>query len=120
VRLTPNFTLQEFLADGVTIDDLPDSVLQNLWLLAQRLQVVRDFLGVPITITSGYRDPEHNKRVGGSPNSYHIKGMAADFTVLGMPANAVQGKLSNWSGGLGSYGTWTHVDIREKRARWNG
>ena len=40
--------------------------------------------GLPIIITSGYRSPSYNRRVGGARNSYHLKGMAADIQVRGV------------------------------------
>lgn len=36
-------------------------------------------LGLTFRMTSGYRTPEHNKSIGGSPNSAHCKGMAIDI-----------------------------------------
>lgn len=32
-----------------------------------------------LRLTSGRRSPEHNRRVGGVPNSWHLRGRAADF-----------------------------------------
>lgn len=34
-----------------------------------------------VRITSGYRSPETNRRVGGSPNSYHLRGRAVDVVA---------------------------------------
>lgn len=117
INLTEHFKLSEFVRPS---DSLPETlILQNLNLLAQRLQVVRDIINRPIKITSGYRTPEHNKQVGGSSKSYHLRGMAADIVVLGTPAIEVQEFLKNWSGGMGSYGSFTHLDIGPKR-RWKG
>lgn len=48
--------------------------------LLQKLDLVREEYGKPITITSGYRCPEHNKAVGGVPNSQHVSGKAADIS----------------------------------------
>lgn len=116
IKIAPNFRLSEFLVGN------PDAVITEdqkiaLLMLANRLQVIRDIYG-PIMINSGLRTPEHNKEVGGSPGSLHLKGMAADIVVAGCSPKLLQLILKNWSGGLGSYATFTHVDIRENNARW--
>lgn len=51
------------------------------------LQMVRFRLNRPIIVTSGYRCPRHNKRVGGHPNSYHMQAMAADISIAGWSAD---------------------------------
>lgn len=116
--LTPNFRLGEFLHQSAPIPS--PEVIENLTRLANRLQVVRDILNRPIIINSGYRTAEHNAEVGGEPTSYHLSGMAADIVIKGMTAHEVQAALKNWSGGMGSYATFTHLDIRHNRARWQG
>ncbi|PWE32882.1 hypothetical protein DDZ14_08590 [Maritimibacter sp. 55A14] len=45
------------------------------------LQAFRSHMGVPFLLTSAYRSPAHNARVGGAPNSYHMKGMAFDVRM---------------------------------------
>lgn len=114
-QLTHSFKLSEFVRAQ---DPLPSpEIIQNLYRLANRLQVIRDLIGKPIRITSGYRTPEHNKKVGGEPNSYHLKGMAADIVIDGVAPGTVQNYLKNWSGGLGAYPDFTHCDIGPTR-RW--
>jgi hypothetical protein len=44
-----------------------------------KLDRAREYFGAPITITSGYRSPEHNAEIGGVKDSAHTKGMAADL-----------------------------------------
>ena len=43
------------------------------------LDVARSIAGVPFAINSGYRTAKHNKKVGGSTNSSHLRGKAADI-----------------------------------------
>lgn len=116
MQLSPNFHLSEFVRPNV---DPPKHVLENLKALALRLEEARTLLGNrPMIITSGYRDPEHNRRVGGVKNSYHVKGMAADFVVRGLSNRQVQVLLKEWKGGMGKASNFTHLDIRPYKARW--
>lgn len=51
--------------------------------LVKTLQDLRNKYGKPITISSGYRCPSHNKKSGGVSNSKHMEGLAADFYMEG-------------------------------------
>lgn len=122
-KITNNFSLQEF--NSKCGREIPDNVLPNIIQLAKNLQVLRDSLGKTISITSGYRSPQHNKKIGGAKDSQHIKGMAADIKVSGMTPKEValvieglieQGKIKQ--GGIGIYPSWVHYDIRGTKARW--
>lgn len=122
MKLTANFSLSEFNKRN---EILPDSVKANIHTLAQNLQVLRDEVKRPITITSGYRSPEHNARIGGAKASKHITGEAADIKVQGMTpsevAAVIEGLIADGrmlEGGLGIYRSWIHFDIRGKRVRW--
>jgi uncharacterized protein YcbK (DUF882 family) len=87
--------------------------------LVYLLQDVRDHFNKPIKITSGYRCPVHNKNVGGSRNSRHMKADAADFVVKGVDAADVQEYLKDHEGGLGIGSiAFTHVDTRGVKKRW--
>lgn len=123
MELSANFSLSEFRSKCG--GGFPPLVLRNIQELALALQIIRNELRVPITITSGYRSPEHNQKIGGAQNSMHTKGLAADFKAEGMAPNAVaaiierlisEGKIPQ--GGLKAYKTWVHYDIRGTRARW--
>jgi zinc D-Ala-D-Ala carboxypeptidase len=46
-----------------------------------KLQALRDALGKPLILTSAYRSPKHNKRVGGAKNSRHMQGDAFDVRM---------------------------------------
>lgn len=82
------------------------------------LQLLRDKLNSPITITSAYRCDLHNKEVGGSENSQHKLGTATDIQVKGMTPDKVQESCTNFDG-LGRYDTFTHIDSRGYKARWD-
>lgn len=90
------------------------------------MEEVREVLGNrPLHATSWCRCPVHNANVGGAPASYHMKGVAVDFTARGLSAREVQKILKKHQGkgkligGLGTYKSWTHVD-RGPARRWNG
>ncbi len=80
-NLTANFKCKEFYCKGTI--PYPDSMANYIYMLATELQKVRDFLGKPIIVTSGYRTKEYNDYIAKlgytvSKNSYHLKGMAVD------------------------------------------
>lgn len=90
--------------------------------LLSALQELRDLCGKPITINSAFRCINHNNAIGGNKNSYHLQGKAADITISGMtPTQAA--KLAEKTGkikGIGVYNTFTHIDVRDYNARWEG
>lgn len=86
-RLTPNFTLAELTKTSTGITNMPPSkseIYSNLLRTAKMLQALRDWLGKPIIVNSGYRSPAVNKAVGGASNSSHMYGLAADIWVKGL------------------------------------
>ena len=123
MRITENFSLSEFdCKDG---SELPTALLPNVLDLADNLQVLRDYLGVPISINSAYRSLEHNRKIGGSTSSQHLLAKAADIVVKSKTPEQVaniikflisEGKMTQ--GGLKAYDTFTHYDIRGHKARW--
>lgn len=92
--------------------------------LVDLLEEIRTKVGKPIIIMSGKRCEKHNAEVGGAKNSQHVLGNAVDIKIKDMTAHDVQGYLEtvfgDRIGGLGSYKTFTHVDVREGHARWKG
>jgi uncharacterized protein YcbK (DUF882 family) len=82
MRLSRNFTLAELVATShPRLQDTPTlAVIQNLQRLCVLvLQPLRDTLGAPVYINSGYRSKRLNARVGGVLNSRHLQGKAADI-----------------------------------------
>ena len=124
-QLTPNFHADEFACkDGTKV---PAILKAELTELAKNLQVLRDELGRSIQITSGYRSPAYNAKIGGAKFSMHQYGKAADIKVVALTPAEVAAKIEELikmgkmkQGGIGVYRTWVHYDIRGLRARWNG
>ncbi len=125
MKLTKNFSLDEFdCNDG---SKMPDDVVLNVVELADQLQILRDFIGKPIKINSGYRSPAYNRKIGGAKSSQHKLGKAADIRVDGISPRELHGIIEELisdgrmkQGGLGRYNSFTHYDIRGTKARWNG
>ena len=123
MRLTKNFSLSEFdCKDGT---EMPSELLANVLELAENLQVLRDFVGVPIKINSSYRSLSHNANIGGSKISQHLFAKAADIVIESKSpeqvANIIKALISEGKmkqGGISAYNTFTHYDIRGHKARW--
>ena len=76
------------------IHALPSAVVeQNIIDLAQRLELIRRFLGKPLRITSWFRPPPYNVFIGGAKRSQHMLGRAADFVVADIDADRVRALL---------------------------
>ena len=75
-KLSPHFNSSEFECSCSDCKDANQYISQEL---LDKLEQVRILYGKPITITSGYRCPSHNVRIGGATNSSHLAGLAADI-----------------------------------------
>lgn len=123
MKLTENFSLEEFACkDGTAV---PEQLLPNVQLLTKNLQVLRDYLGEPIHVNSGYRTETYNASVGGKKMSQHLQAKASDITVKSKTPRQLaaiiekliaQGKMKQ--GGLGIYPGFVHYDVRGTKARW--
>lgn len=84
------------------------------------LEAIRERFHSAVIIVSGTRCAKHNKSCGGAANSQHLLGTAADIQVKGIKPETVYNFCDNFmiSGGVGKYKTFTHIDIREVKARW--
>lgn len=111
--LSKHFRAREFQTGNSNI-----VIVSNV--LLKVLDTLRDKIGEPIYINSGYRTPEHNKAVGGSTLSYHMYGMAADIRTDGHTPKQLytilDEMLKGW-GGLEEHETFLHVDVRTKAWR---
>jgi zinc D-Ala-D-Ala carboxypeptidase len=120
MNLSENFTLEEMTASETAerhgIDNTPNNdVLMNLRRLALFLEEVRKVVGMPLRISSGYRSPEANAKVGGKSTSQHCRGAAADIKVKGMtPDQVVQAIIKAklpYDQVIREFDSWTHVSI---------
>ena len=124
MKLTKNFNSEEFACkDGTAV---PKSLLPTVQKLAENLQVLRDHIGKPISINSGYRTPTYNKKIGGAPLSQHVQAKAGDLRIEGMTPKQVHDEIENLikagkmhNGGLGLYNAFVHYDVRQLPARWD-
>ena len=94
--------------------------------LVEYLEKIRNHFKKPITITSGYRCPTHNRNVGGATGSRHTKGDAADIVVSGYsPREVAKYAESIGIKGIGLYetskdGHFVHIDTRDAKSFWYG
>ena len=115
-KLAANFRVREFKCK-----DGSDTILISDELVTL-LQTIRDHFGAAVNINSAYRTKAHNTDAGGSPNSQHLYGKAADIWISGVtPLEIAQYAefLQPDSGGIGVYGDFAHVDVRTSRSRWD-
>ena len=85
------------------------------------IQDVCDHFKCRVTITSPCRCESHNKAVGGSPRSQHLRGRAADCKFKEVSPQEVFDYLDNKypdQYGFGVYSTFNHIDTRSSKARW--
>jgi len=122
-QLTENFHIREFKCNDGT--KVPIELEANLRLLAEQLQVLRDYIAIPIHINSAYRTELYNAKIGGSPKSQHKIAKASDLTTLKYTPKQLatiikklikDGKMIQ--GGVGVYPSFVHYDCRGTEARW--
>jgi hypothetical protein len=116
--ISPNFRIREFASpgsDGIRIDDRLPRVLEK---------IRADLGNKPVRINSGYRTPAHNAAVGGAKASQHMEGRAADISITGIApvdvCRAAETALTFYGieGCIGLYDTYNHIDVRDKRYRY--
>lgn len=123
MKLTKNFNREEFdCRDGTKV---PPELMPNVQDLANNLQVLRDDIGEPIHVNSGYRTPAYNKKIGGAPKSQHTKAKAGDITAKSFTPKQLAARIEKLiaagkmkQGGIGIYPGFTHYDVRGTKARW--
>ena len=121
-----NFYYGEFWSGDIKLGyksiEPPTKLLNKIILMAEELQIVRDYIGSPIHITSGYRTRAWNKHEGGTDKngkvSFHVQCLAVDIRVNGMQPYDLAvyiSKLTDFKGfGINIYKNFVHCDLRDK------
>ena len=117
-QITEHFRVYEFAcSDGSDVVFVSQA-------LVEILENIRVHFGAAVTVTSGYRTVSYNATVeNSSKTSQHCNGLAADIKVAGVSPAAVADyaeQLLGSHGGVGRYGTFTHIDVRADKSRWKG
>jgi uncharacterized protein YcbK (DUF882 family) len=119
--MSKHFKPAEFRCKCKRCINAPDPVMSDRLLTV--LDKIREAIGVPVIILSGYRCPAHNKEVGGVNDSQHTKRTAADIRAAGLSVESLARAAEKCGAdGVGRYPGqgFVHVDARGRRARWVG
>lgn len=106
------FDLSEFDQPGK-----PGSGKENMDInLLMIVDNMRNKSGIPYKITSGYRDEEYNKSIGGVKNSSHCKGLAVDIAAPTSKAKflIIEAALHFGIQRIGVGSNFIHIDIDDK------
>lgn len=107
-RLSPNFVAGEFLQSwkGEFGFFQPHAV--------EHLQAIRDTLGGPLHVNSGYRNPDYNAGVGGASRSRHMYGDASDIRADTVDLVTLGARCeAEGAGYVGYYDSHVHCDWRD-------
>ena len=128
MQLSAHFSLAELTisANAVRLgldNSPPPEILERLYVVAARLEIVRTLLGgQSIVVSSGYRSAKVNRAAGGAKASAHLDGWAVDFTCSGFgPPLAVARKIAESSlmfdQLIHEHGRWVHLSFDPARHR---
>jgi len=127
--LTKNFSLDEFTISQTAIrnriiNTTNNEVINKIKVLCVKsLQPLREKLNKPIIITSGYRSETLNSIIGGSVNSQHCKGEAADIIISGMRACELFAYILTsdilYDQVILEFNRWVHISYSQKKNRMN-
>lgn len=122
--LTAHFSLEELTASQTAqrkgFDNTPDAAAVEALrrLCFNVLEPMRQLLGVPIFVNSGYRSAQVNRAVGGAAKSQHVKGEAADLSFKGLTVQEAFARVKASEiifDQMIEEGTWLHVSFTNTR-----
>ena len=127
MKLSPHFSLEELThsdtATRLGIDNTPTvEIIDNLTYLASELEYVRDLLGHPMLVSSGFRCHALNDHLGSKRTSSHTKGLAIDFICpsFGNPNSVVSAIVManvNYDQVILEYNRWVHLSFDPENPR---
>ncbi len=86
------------------------------------IKTIENHFGKPVIVTSGYRDPEHNRLVGGAEESMHKTCDAADIQIAGVSKWDIAAYVRSLPdrGGVGTYCDTDSIHVDTGKSRdWN-
>lgn len=129
-KLTEHFSLEEMTFSETAVrhglDNRPDArSIRNLTARCKELlEPIRELAGGPINLTYGYRSPSMNSVVGGSLNSQHMAGEAADINCPLLNPRALFERIRNsdvnFDQLIKEFGSWVHVSFVSGRRNLHG
>ena len=118
-----NFTTEELACKGTDCCNGGNKCVDEL---VEKLQQLRDEVGFPIQISSGYRCKAHNRVIGGHPSSSHCEGLAIDALCSGQRAlDLVAAAIPIFEGvGISQKSKshnkrFVHLDIKPGKRMWS-
>ncbi len=127
MKLSKYFTLEELTfsqtASRHNISNIPTGdTLKTLTRTAEKLDLVREYFGCPITVNSGFRCLNLNRKIGSKDTSQHVLGQAVDFIIprAGTPKSLVKAiKDSNieFDQIIQEFDSWVHISFKDSGNR---
>lgn len=120
-KVSENFGYREFKTWGMQTPTLQNHVIRLDRDLVTACQKLRETVG-PVVILSAYRDPSHNRRIGGASRSQHLLGKAIDMDRAKMGrVDEATARAAGFNGiGMRSKAdpAVIHMDVRDTATRW--
>lgn len=131
-QITPNISLYELLFTPTVnkAEILPFieqawsiEIERNLTRVATAIQIIRDYFGKPVIITSGFRPVAWEIKQGRRGGSQHTTGLAVDFYVVGVPLqevyNFIEVTFKKGGRAINPQAKFIHLDLRPEYTTWS-
>lgn len=122
MKIGKYFTKKEFehsntaVAKGISNEMNAEQLENAKFIVAKICDPLREWLGKPLKLNSGFRSLALNKAIGGSATSQHMKGEAVDLPINADAFHYIKDNLQFdqliWEFGTKEQPQWVHVSIR--------